>query len=183
MMVGLDRALKKLQVAVRDATGVANELRVNVAEDHPLTDEVHLVRQLDDRVTELIGRLREAAAALVPVTPGEKISPALDGVGRALLDCQSALDTATADYWNTIHTYDMYVEIERLARLRRGEWRAWAGTVNDAIERCEPALANATHKLHACWAAVVDGIIAAGLGAAQQDLRSVTTKGISDAAT
>lgn len=150
---GLYAHLRKLHDAL---TG----LRVTVVEDRPLSgDPVVLLDAFGDAAEDMIGWVEEGLAAARPAAESSG-GHAFDvgGALQALISCQDLFNKVSGRLAFDLISYERVGELMRLGRERRGEWRAWAGSVKEGLDGCQQQLYDTNQALFRCWQEIAERV-------------------------
>lgn len=99
---------------------------------------------------DLIGRTMEALAATQEISPDLRTGD-LDAVRRALIGCQERTTRVMQGLVAELMSYERIADLARVGRTRGGEWRAWALSVKQAIDRCRQPLFDLQQAQFECW--------------------------------
>lgn len=150
--MGLEQTFKEPCVALHQLHEYLSGVRCTVVEDKPLTGETLLVENLGNAVEDALGWIGEALSAATDAYQALMTTGELLAVRRALSECgahvQQAWRHSAAELWG----YERLDELLRLGRTRRGEWQAWAYSVKEALEECQPQFFALSEMLWRCWA-------------------------------
>jgi hypothetical protein len=131
-------------------------LRTTVVEDRPLDGDSVLADVFGDAAEELLGWLDEAIAAAGEGRQAAAYPIDLERSRRALATCQERFIRISHHFSSNLVAYERIAELIRLGRLRKGEWRAWAAGVKEALDRCEEPLYDVNLCLFRCWQEIAD---------------------------
>jgi hypothetical protein len=126
------------------------ELRLTFG-DKPPRDEVVLVDRLSDHLDDLFGWLEGAVTAAGNARKAVHPPVDLDCARRELTSCQECFQRLAQQYSTDLVSYERIADLTRFARQRGGEWRRWAETFREAIERCRQPLQDTYQVLFQCW--------------------------------
>lgn len=119
--------------------------------DHPSDHPPALVDRLSEALLDAHGRVEDALAAAARLASGEG-GLRLTEAARALLPIiHHALHRAIFDGLLNLADPTTGTELSRIARLRGGEWAAWAGVIRPALAQCVRLLESAHGSLGECW--------------------------------
>lgn len=154
--MALEQTFKEPCAALHRLQEYLSGLRCTVVEDKPLTGETMFVETLGNAVEDTLGWIEEALKAATVAY--RSVTPQCDAerARHALVECgerlQRAWKYAAAELWG----YERLEELLRLGRTRRGEWQAWAQSVKDALESCQPQWFELNELLWRCWAELAE---------------------------
>jgi hypothetical protein len=149
--VALSAAFEELCVKLCGLQNVMRELAVSAAEDKPLGDDVLLAERFSDAAEDLHGWLEETLNAAQSAHQAATHPADLETARQCLVTCQERFNIFAQRFASDLAHYDHLAELTRLGRVRKGEWRAWAGIVRDNVERCQQPLREITVALFRCW--------------------------------
>ncbi|QDV36207.1 hypothetical protein [Tautonia plasticadhaerens] len=149
--MALESAFQDLCERTRRCLDAAQALRLTVVEDRPLRDGALLADWLGDAAEGLVGDLEQAHGAAVEAYRAAALARDLALARRALATCHERTIAASLGYSAELGSYDRLSELIRLGRRRKGEWRAWSGSVREALDACPPPLGDLNQALCSCW--------------------------------
>src|SRR5262249_15486170 len=126
-------------------------LGVTAREDKPLRGDTVLSDRYGDAIDDLLGWFEEARRAAAEGC--ESVGHPLDfnRARRALTACHEAFQSLAQRFAADLVNYQRIAELRLLGRRRRGEWRAWVGSLEEALDRCQQPLAEVSQALFCCW--------------------------------
>ena len=154
--MSLETTFAELCGCLRQLRDALAGLRLTVAEDKPLREDVALVDHRTDTIEDVLGHAEEALEAASrgqrAAQPPTKVDVAREGLSR----CHVAFSAAAHKFRADLVSYERVAELVGLGRHRGGEWQAWAVTVREALRRCEQPLYDVNQSLINCWQEVVE---------------------------
>jgi hypothetical protein len=149
--MALERVFQDLGEQLRRLHDALLGLRVTAREDKPLRGDTVLSDRFGDATDDLLGWLEEAmqGATVGCQCVGHPLD--LNRAGRALTACHEAYQRLAQHFAAELVSYERIAELRQLGRKRRGEWRAWAGSLEVALNRCQQPLDEAQQALFRCW--------------------------------
>lgn len=157
--MGLESAFQRLNAELTRLRDALSDLHVTIVEDYPLSNEVALVDQFENSVTDLLGLVDEALNAIGSTSQAKDTLGRAEATRDALLLAHRRLHRLAQDYRNKLAAYDNIYLLRQLGRERGGEWRSWCGVVKDAIERCAAPLDAVHEAIQDCWEEGTDGMV------------------------
>jgi hypothetical protein len=149
--VPLESKFQVLQTRVRAVVEPLAEVRTTIREDHPAAGETVLVDIFGDAVDDVLGWLAESQDGALEAEQALAHPPRLDLARRGLAASQQAALNASQRFEADLVQYARSAALVRLGRERGGEWRAWARTLKQGLERCQPPLFELHQALFDCW--------------------------------
>lgn len=137
---------------------VLRDLEVAVGDRPPASNDVKLVENFNDATDELQGWQREAIAASIEGQNALGHPMDVDRARRALAACQKQTNQIARSFWWQLGSYERIDELMRLGRERGGEWPAWGGSVKEAIDRCQSAMAEVSRAISYCWQEIAERV-------------------------
>lgn len=125
-------------------------LRTNIIEDKPVGEEVVFVSRLGDAVDDLLGWLEEILLATGQGQQAVEPGPNLNYAWRALIICQEQFNHLVYRFFDLI-SYDHLAPLMHFGRQHNGEWRAWANSVKEGLDRCQQPIYDVNQALFHCW--------------------------------
>lgn len=132
-----------------------HELRITFG-DKPTQGDVALVDRLGDSIEDAAGWLEEALAAGVNAEKAVEHPLNIELARKELTTCQERFNRTAQQYSVELVSYDRIAELARFGRQRGGEWKRWAETVKEVLERCREPLYDANQALFHCWQELVE---------------------------
>jgi hypothetical protein len=126
-------------------------LRVMVVEDKPLAGEVMLVDDFGNAAEDVLGWVKQALDQATESYLAVSAQFDHERARAALADCQEQFHRAVQRFSTGLMAYEQVVALMRLGRQRKGEWRAWCGSVKESLDRCQPHTLTIYQSLLACW--------------------------------
>jgi predicted secreted protein len=80
----------------------------------------------------------------------------MDRARHALSNCQENFLRAEQQFSNELVSYEKLKNLASLGADRGGEWKAWAGSMKDAIEQGRQPIEETSRALAACWQELVE---------------------------
>lgn len=147
--MALEATFRTLSVQIRKLCDILNAVQLT-AGDRPLRRGAALADELENTVLDMLGSLEEASAAS---RTAEKAVAAMDlaRARRALAQCQDIFHGIARQFANDLVSYEKLRSLSTLGSERGGEWKAWAGSMQDAIAECREPIEQTTKSLAACW--------------------------------
>jgi hypothetical protein len=149
--MALDATFKQLQARLRLLHESLTELHTTVIEDHPQADDVVLVDIFGDAAEDMLGWWQEAFTAATQAQQFCDPPLNLEAARRALALCQEHFHRIDQRFTTDLVRYERVAELTRFGRNRGGEWRAWANSVKEALERSRQPLYDVGQLLFQCW--------------------------------
>jgi hypothetical protein len=134
--------------ALREAI---QSLRLTVVEDRPLDDGVLIIERMSDAIDNISGWLEEGAVAASRAS--QAVAHPLDG-HQAIQDLSEAHDRFIKlehELFFGLASYPQLTNLAKLGKSRGGEWRAWSGTVGEALDQTGHAASNLQRAFLAGW--------------------------------
>jgi hypothetical protein len=146
-----------LEIACRGLIDQFLELRtclrtldITVVEDRPTSPSVAFVDRLSDGVQDLVGWTEEALAVIREAALASPSIPS-DVALRSLSDCQAPYGRILRKYASEVGARDRFDELRAIGKERGPAWSAWAGSVAQALEACQPPIFETGDSLVRCW--------------------------------
>ncbi|HLH03140.1 MAG TPA: hypothetical protein VKX25_10245 [Bryobacteraceae bacterium] len=126
-------------------------LSLTIVEDRPAKGAAVLLDQMGDAILALMGLLDECLlhARAAEGAVGSQVD--FHAARRALGRCQNQVHQIEAQFVSELASYERLKDLACLGKERRGEWRAWAGSTRDGVERCREPLQALSQALARCW--------------------------------
>jgi len=153
--MALEATFRTLSVQIRRLSDVLVAVQLTVG-DRPAEPGAALADGIENNVLDMLGRLEEARNAARAAEKAVAPPVDMDRARRALTQCQEALQLAAQQFANGLAHYEKMRSLAILGRERGGEWKAWAGSMGDAINECREPLEAADRALAACWPELVE---------------------------
>jgi hypothetical protein len=147
----LERTFGELCAALQRLHDDLAALRVTVVEDKPLTGEVMLVDDFGNAAEDVLGWVKQALAQAMESYRAVSAQVDQERARATLADCQEQFHQAVQRFSTGLMAYERVRSLMRLGRHRKGEWRAWCGSVKESLDRCQPQLLIIYQALLACW--------------------------------
>ncbi len=147
----LERTFGELCAALRRLQDDLSALCVMVIEDKPLAGDVMLVDDFGNAAEDVLGWVKQALSQATESYLAVSTQLDQDRARAALSDCQEQFHHAVQRFSTGLMAYERVVALMRLGRQRKGEWRAWCGSVKESLDRCQPHLLTIYQALLACW--------------------------------
>ena len=132
------------------------EVRMCVHEDHPTSGETVLVDIFGDAIEDVLGLLAEAEDGALEAQQALTYPLRLDLVRRGLSVTQRNTNQINQCLISHLLRYERLAALQRLGRERGGEWRAWAASVKQGLDRCQTPLLQLQQALLDCWLELTD---------------------------
>jgi hypothetical protein len=149
--MALERVFHDLRAALRRLGDALLGLRLTVREDKPLRGDTVLSDCYGDAADDLLGWLQEALQATAEGCPGGGQPLDFHRARRALTACHEGCQRLAQRFAAELVCYQRIADLRLLGRTRRGEWRAWAASVEEALDRCQQPLGEVNQTLFRCW--------------------------------
>jgi hypothetical protein len=133
-------------------------LRMTVVEDKPCGGDIVLVDVFGDAAEDMLGWLEEALANADEGRRAAGHPVDLERARRALATCQERFNRLHQRLSSDLICYERIAELMRFGRKRGGEWQAWATSVKQALDRCQPPLYALSQTLFACWQEIAERV-------------------------
>jgi hypothetical protein len=153
--MAMEATFRTLFTQVRSLCDTLNAILLTVG-DRPLRQEAVLVDELENSLLEMMGRSEDvrtsAHAAQRALAPPRD----LDRARRALAKCQENFHRVEQQFSSELVSYEKLKDLATLGNDRGREWKAWAGSMKDAIEQCREPLRQVSYALAGCWQELVE---------------------------
>jgi hypothetical protein len=156
--MALEAAFKELCTNLHKLHEGLIGLRTTVVEDKPLCGDIVLVDVFGDASDDLLGWLEEALADAREGQQATTHPVDLDRARRALTTCQERFNRISQRFSSDLVCYERIAELTRFGRKRGGEWRAWAASVKQALDRCQQPLYALSQTLFRCWQEIAERV-------------------------
>lgn len=120
----------------------------------PANDNL-IITRFAEACLDLGGWLQQAAAALVPVTPGPGTCRP-EQIGRALVECLGSLDRAREVLDHALLDRGRLDDLQATCRARGEPWRSWATTAVTTAQRMVLAIESVRVPLRCALGALFD---------------------------
>jgi hypothetical protein len=126
-------------------------LRLTAVEDRPLGDGVVLLDRIGEHIDDLNGWLEEGCEAAQQAS--NAVARPLDGPQaiQRLSQAHERFLQLEYEFFLGLASYPQIADLSKFARSRGGEWRAWSGTVKEALDQTARAVSELDHALLAAW--------------------------------
>ena len=151
----LHKTIRHLSVELQRLREILDALLITVMEDRPRQSDVVLVDMIGDTTLELNGLLEEAIAAALDGQQAVAGNPDFDRVRRAMATCHERFNSLSNRFASDLVRYERVAELAQVGR-RGGEWRAWSGSVKQALEACRQPLFDVAETLIRCWEEIAE---------------------------
>jgi hypothetical protein len=153
--MALEATFRTLFVQLRNLCDILNAVLLTVGDKPPNRGAV-LVDQLENTVLDMLGLAEDArtSARIAEKALGSPMD--LDRARRALAKCQENFHRVEQQFSNELVSYEKLNNLASLGNDRGGEWKAWAGSMKDAIEQGRQPLEETSKALAACWQELVE---------------------------
>lgn len=131
-------------------------LRLTIVEDKPLTGEIVLVDEFGNTVDDLLGQLEDVFASASEGQQAVGHPPDLARARHSLTVCQEHFIDLMQRFSRDLLAYNRIAALVELGSERRGEWQAWANSVKESIEECQPYLSDIHQALFCCWQEIAE---------------------------
>jgi hypothetical protein len=148
--MALEATFRELFVQVRKLHDILNAVLLTVG-DKPTRRGAALVDGLENTVLDMLGLVENARTAARAAEKAVAAPMDLDRARRALAKCQEHFHRLEMQFANELVSYEKLKNLASLGSERGGEWKAWAGSMKDAIEECRHPLEEVGKALIACW--------------------------------
>jgi hypothetical protein len=153
--MALEATFRALFMQTRKLCDTLNAILLTVG-DKPAHRGAMLTDQLENTVLDTLG-LAENARTAARVAEKAVTSPMdMDRARHALSNCQENFLRAEQQFSNELVSYEKLKNLASLGSDRGGEWKAWAGSMKDAIEQGRQPIEETSRALAACWQELVE---------------------------
>ncbi len=138
-------------------------LRLTVVEDRPLREGVVIVDRMGDAIDDLSGWLEEgsegarqaAKAANYPFDGPRAI--------QGLRDASTRFVRIREKFFFGLASYPQVADLIRLGKSRGREWRAWSGSVKEALDQTGRAISELDQVLLGAWQELAERVSASSV--------------------
>jgi len=148
--MALEATFRTLLIQIRKLSDTLNAVLLTVG-DRPTNRGTVLAEQLENAVLDMMGLAEDARTAARAAEKAVTSPIDMDRARHSLAKCQEKFHQVEQQFSNELVSYEKLKNLAALGSERGGEWKAWAGTMKDAIEECRLPLDEAGKALVACW--------------------------------
>jgi hypothetical protein len=153
--MALEATFRTLFVQIRKLGDTLNAVLLTVG-DKPANRDAVLVDELEDTVLDMLGLIEDARTAARTAEKTVELPLDLDRARRALARCQDNFLRVERQFSNDLVSYEKLKNLTSLGVDRGGEWKAWTGSMKDAIEQARQPIEETSRALAACWQELVE---------------------------
>jgi hypothetical protein len=149
--MALERVFQDLCTSLRRLRDALLGLRLTAREDKPLRGDTVLSDHYGDAADDFLGWQEEALRAATEGCQCAGHPLDLNRARRALSACHESCQRLAQGFATELVCYQRIADLRLLGRTRRGEWQAWATSVEEALDRCQQPLTEVNQTLFRCW--------------------------------
>jgi ElaB/YqjD/DUF883 family membrane-anchored ribosome-binding protein len=153
--MALEATFRLLFVQIRKLCDTLNAILLTVG-DKPTNRGAVLADELENTILDMLGLAEDARTAARTAEKAVASSIDLDRARRALAKCQENFHQVERQFSNELVSYQKLNQLASLGSERGGEWKAWAGSMKDAIEQGRQPIEETSKALAACWQELVE---------------------------
>jgi hypothetical protein len=147
--MALEATFRALFVQTRKLCDTLNAVLLTVG-DKPANRGAALVDELENTVLDILGLAEDARTAARTAEKAVAHPMDLDRARRSLAKCQEIFHRVEQQFSNDLVSYEKLKNLASVGNDRGGEWKAWAGSMKDAIEQARQPLEETSKALAAC---------------------------------
>jgi hypothetical protein len=155
--MALQSAFQDLCLQLQQLREALRGLR-SIVGDKPLKGDVALVDRYSDAADDMLGWTKEALAAANEGIKAVESSIDLDRARSALIAAQELYNTIAEYLTFKLLQGESREELAGLGRERQGEWRAWASTVEQMLDRLQRPLYGINRALLQSWQEIAERV-------------------------
>jgi len=148
--MALEGTFRTLLIQIGKVCDTLNAVLLTVGDKPPRRGAV-LVDEMENTVLDMLGLAEDARTAARAAEKAVAAPMDLDRGRRALGKCQESFHRVERQFSNELVSYEKLKDLASLGSDRGGEWKAWAGSMKDAIEQGREPLEETSKALAACW--------------------------------
>jgi ElaB/YqjD/DUF883 family membrane-anchored ribosome-binding protein len=153
--MALEATFRRLFVQIRKLCDTLNAILLTVG-DKPTNRGAALADELENTILDMLGLAEDARTAARTAEKALASPIDLDRARRALAKCQDNFHQVERQFSNELVSYQKLNNLANLGSERGGEWKAWAGSMRDAIEQGRQPIEETSKALAACWQELVE---------------------------
>jgi hypothetical protein len=153
--MAIEASFKDLRAELATLNEAFGSLRVAV-HDKPLRGDSVLVDVFGDAADDLLGWVKEAAAAALEGQQAASYPADAERARWLLVTGQKTFNLIADKLWSDLLSYERVTEISTLGRERRGEWLVWSSSIKSALDACREPLHNVNQSLFVCWQEITE---------------------------
>jgi hypothetical protein len=153
--MALEATFRTLFRQTRKLCDTLNAILLTVG-DKPANRGAMLADQLENTVLDTLGLAEDARTAARAAEKAVNSPMDMDRARRALSKCQENFHRVEQQFSIDLVSYEKLKNLASLGTDRGGEWKAWAGSMKDAIEQGRAPIEETSKALAACWQELVE---------------------------